>query len=90
MKPKAEPKSAKADEAPEKEASPEAAAASGSELDASTVKLPKVGDMSEFLSQFDNESDIKALQARDSRKTAQSHYEARLLELSGPTAGEKD
>jgi large subunit ribosomal protein L4 len=90
VKPKAEPKSAKADEAPEKEASPEAAAASGSELDASTVKLPKVGDMSEFLSQFDNESDIKALQARDSRKTAQSHYEARLLELSGPTAGEKD
>ena len=64
-------------------------AASGTELDLSTIKLPKVGDMPEFLAQFDNESDIKALKARDSRKTAQPHYEARLVELSGPAEGKK-
>ena len=42
-----------------------------------------------FLAQFDNESDIKALKARDSRKTAQRLYEARLMELSGPAKGKK-
>ena len=59
------------------------------ELDLSTVKLPKVGDMAEFVAQFDNESDIKALKARDSRKTAQPHYDARLAELSGSAKGKK-
>ena len=64
-------------------------AASGTELNLSTIKLPKVGEMAEFLVQFDNESDIKALKARDSRKTAQPLYEARLVELSGPAKGKK-
>ena len=82
--------SRKAEAAPKKKASPKSPAASGSELDLSTIKLPKVDDMAEFLAQFDNESDIKALKARDSRKTAQPHYEARLAELSGPAKGKKD
>jgi large subunit ribosomal protein L4 len=69
-------------------ASPKSSA--GSELDLSTLKLPKVGDMAAFLAQFDDESDINALKARDSRKTAQAHYEARLTELSGGSKGEKD
>jgi len=84
-KPEAEPKT----KAKPKQASPKSSAASGSELDLSTVKLPKVGDMAEFLAQFDNESDIEALKARDSRKTAQPHYEARLVELSGSAKGKK-
>ncbi len=46
--------------------------------------------MAEFLAQFDTVSDIKALMARDSRKTAQAHYEARLTELSGAAKGKKD
>ena len=84
-KPEAEPKT----EAKPKQASPKSSAASGSELDLSTIKLPKVGDMAEFLAQFDNESDVEALKKRDSRKTAQPHYEARLVELSGSTKGKK-
>ena len=90
-KPKAEAKAApKAEVAPKKKAAPKSSAASGSDLDLSAIKLPKVGDMLEFLAQFDNESDIKALKARDSRKTAQAHYEARLTELSGAAKGKKD
>ena len=91
-KPKAELKTksdTKAETAPKKKAAPKASAASGTKLDLSTIKLPKVGDMAEFLAQFDNESDIKTLKARDSRKTAQPHYEARLVELSGPAKGKK-
>ena len=88
--PKAKTKSdTKAETAPKKKAVPKASAASGTELDLSTIKLPKVGDMAGFLAQFDNESDIKTLKARDSRKTAQPHYEARLVELSGPAKGKK-
>ena len=52
-------------------------------IDVATVKLPRVGDMSDFLAQFDSVDDVKALEARDSRKTAQAHYHARLLALSG-------
>ena len=92
-----EPKpEAKAEPKPEAKAEPKAEAKpktkSGTkahELDLSTVKLPKVGDMAEFVAQFDNESDIKALKARDSRKTAQPHYDARLAELSGSAKGKK-
>ena len=84
-KAEAEPKT----EAKPEQASPKSSAASGSELDLSTIKLPKVGDMAEFLAQFDSESDIEALKARDSRKTAQPHYEARLVELSGSAKGKK-
>ena len=88
--PKAKTKSdTKAETAPKKKAAPKASAAAGTELDLSTIKLPKVGDMAGFLAQFDNESDIKTLKARDSRKTAQPHYEARLVELSGPAKGKK-
>ena len=83
-KPEPKAKGAKeAEKAPAKKASAKSSEASGSELDVSTIKLPPVGGMPEFLKQFDEESDIKALQARDSRKTAQSHYETRLRELSG-------
>ena len=52
-------------------------------LDASSVMLPKVGDLAEFLTQFDSAADVEALRSRDSRKTAQARYEARLLELTG-------
>ena len=89
-KPKAEAKTksdTKAEVAPKRKASPKASAASGAESDLSTIKLPKVADMAGFLAQFDNESDIKTLKARDSRKTAQPLYEARLVELSGPAKG---
>ena len=88
--PKAKTKSdTKAEVALKKKASPKASAASGAESDLSTIKLPKVADMAGFLAQFDNESDIKTLKARDSRKTAQPLYEARLVELSGPAKGKK-
>ena len=76
--------------APRKKAAPKSSAASASELDPSTVKLPKVGDMAKFLTQFDNASDIKTLMGRDSRKTVQAYYEARLSELSGSAKGKKD
>ena len=86
-KPKAAPK---AEAAPKKKAAPKSSEPSGSEVDLSAIKLPKVGDMPGFLAQFDTVSDIKALMARDSRKTAQAHYEARLTELSGAAKGKKD
>ena len=50
--------------------------------DASSVVLPKVGDLAEFLTQFDSAADVEALRSRDSRKTAQARYEARLVELT--------
>ena len=75
--------------APRKKAAPKSSEPSGSEVDLSAIKLPKVGDMAEFLAQFDTVSDIKAMMARDSRKTAQAHYEARLTELSGAAKGKK-
>ena len=81
---------AKAKAQPKKKAAPKSSGASASELDLSTIKLPKVGDMAKFLAQFDNVSDIKTLMARDSRKTAQADYEARLSELSGSAKGKKD
>jgi large subunit ribosomal protein L4 len=90
-KAKAAPKAAPdAKATPKKKAAPKSSAASASELDLSTVKLPKVGDMAKFLTQFDKASDIKTLMVRDSRKTAQAHYEARLGELSGSAKGKKD
>ena len=46
--------------------------------------------MAKFLTQFDNASDIKTLMGRDSRKTVQAYYEARLSELSGSAKGKKD
>jgi large subunit ribosomal protein L4 len=78
----------KAKAAPKKKAAPKSSVAS--ELDLSTVKLPKVGDMAEFLAQFDNVADIKTLKARDSRKTVQAYYEARLGDLSGSAKGKKE
>ena len=87
-KPKTKPKAkgaakteAKAEAAPEQSLA-KSPGASESELDVATIKLPKVADMAEFLARFDNESDIKALQARDSRKTVQTHSEVRLMEIS--------
>ena len=52
-------------------------------IDIASVKPPKVGELAEFLAQFDSADDVNALKANDSRKTAQAHYDARLLELSG-------
>lgn len=57
--------------------------ADSAEVDVATVKLPKIGDLGDFLAQFSSVEEVAALQARDARKTAQSHYEARLSELSG-------
>jgi large subunit ribosomal protein L4 len=54
-------------------------------IDVATVKLPKVADLAAFLGQFDDVADVSALQERDSRKTAQGYYEARLVELGGAT-----
>lgn len=85
-KAEAAPKEKQAKAAPKK-APP--TAASGSELDLSSIKLPNVGDLAAFVAQFDNDSDIKALKARDSRKTAVAHYDARLAELSGSAKGKK-
>ena len=80
-KPKAEKKSkpvAEAAPAPEVEAP----VAEGG-VDIASVKPPKVGELADFLAQFDSADDVKALKANDSRKTAQAHYDTRLLELSG-------
>jgi large subunit ribosomal protein L4 len=85
-KAEAAPKEKQAKAAPKK-APP--TAASGSELDLSSIKLPNVGDLAAFLAQFDDDSDIKTLKARDSRKTAVAHYDARLAELSGAPKGKK-
>jgi large subunit ribosomal protein L4 len=94
-KPKAKPK---AEAKPETKSDTKAEAApkkvpptavSGSELDLSSIKLPNVGDLAAFLAQFDDDSDIKTLKARDSRKTAAAHYDARLAELSGAPKGKK-
>jgi large subunit ribosomal protein L4 len=52
------------------------------DFDVANIKLPKVSEMRDFLAQFDSVNEVKDLQARDNRKTAQAHYNARLLELS--------
>ena len=85
-KAEAAPKEKKAKAAPKKVPP---TAVSGSELDLSSIKLPNVGDLAAFLAQFDDDSDIKTLKARDSRKTAAVHYDARLAELSGAPKGKK-
>ena len=79
------PAEAQALPAPEAEAQ-----ATDSGVDVASVALPKVGDMSAFLAGFDSADDVKALKARDSRKTAQGHYLARLLELSGEGGGQEE
>lgn len=71
-----------ADDAPAVETA-EVVDADSAEVDVATVKLPKIGDLGDFLAQFSAVEEVAALQARDARKTAQSHYEARLSELSG-------
>jgi hypothetical protein len=59
-------------------------------IDVSSVKPPKVSDLGEFLAQFDSADDVKTLKANDSRKTAQAHYDARLLELSGGAGAQEE
>lgn len=97
-KPKAEPetksdiRAATAPKGKQAKAAPKKApptAVSGSELDLSSIKLPNVGDLAAFLAEFDDDSEIKTLKARDSRKTAVAHYDARLAELSGVPKGRK-
>ena len=77
-------------EAAEAEAAAPEATDGGSALD--DIKLPKVGDLAEFLAGFGDPADVQALQDRDSRKTARVYYEARLVELSGgeSTAAEEE
>jgi large subunit ribosomal protein L4 len=69
--------------AKEEKAAASEAAAPAATSDVESVKLPNVGDLAAFLQGYDNASDVEALQARDSRKTAQGHYEARVSEISG-------
>ena len=84
-KPKVETKpKAEAKPKVEKEAAPKAEKpAEAAPADAAAVKPPKVGELADFLANIDSADDVKALKAADSRKTAQAHYDARLLELSG-------
>ncbi len=82
-KAKAAPKKKKAAPAP----APEAAEGAVSIDD---IKLPKVGDLSDFLAGFDNATDVAALQERDGRKTARVYYEARLAELTGGGSPSED
>jgi len=91
-KPKVEAKAPKAEKAvPAAKAEKAAPAPEVDALDPATVALPKVGDLADFLARFDDPADIETLRARDSRKTAQSHYDARLLELTGRgTSDEED
>ena len=60
------------------------------DFDVANVKLPKVSEMHDFLAQFDLVKEVKDLQVRDNRKTAQTHYNARLLELSGDDDSDGD
>ena len=85
----AEPKEApvEAPSAVESAPAPEATESAGSIAD---VKLPKVGELSEFLAGLDSATDIAALQGRDARKTAQVYYEARLAELTGDAGSAED
>jgi len=54
------------------------------------IKLPKVGDLADFLAGFDHAADVAALQERDVRKTARVYYEARLVELTGGEGPSED
>lgn len=47
------------------------------------IELPIVAELADFLQGFDDPELIRALQERDSRKTAQRHYDARVEELTG-------
>ncbi|MFL2545250.1 MAG: 50S ribosomal protein L4 [Longimicrobiales bacterium] len=53
-----------------------------SKFDISSIKLPKISELAEFLLQFDSVSDIEELKGRDGRKTAQALYEERMAGLS--------
>ena len=55
----------------------------------SSIKLPKISELAEFLLQCDSFSDIEELKGRDGRKTAQALYEARLAGL-GSDSDEED
>ena len=55
-----------------------------------TVEAPRVSELADFLSRFDSLDEVKALKARDSRKTAQAHYDARMDELSGGADAEEE
>ncbi len=85
--PKAEAAPVVEEAAPEVEEAPAAEVAPAEEgsddFDPETVTLPKVGDLAEFLAGVTEVAHVEALQARDSRKTAQAHYAARLEELAG-------
>jgi len=65
----------------------EGAAAGESEgetpIDPDEIELPTVARLADFLSDFDDVALIRALQDRDERKTAQTHYDARIEELTG-------
>nr|NIP56715.1 50S ribosomal protein L4 [Gemmatimonadota bacterium]NIP77789.1 50S ribosomal protein L4 [Gemmatimonadota bacterium]NIR77092.1 50S ribosomal protein L4 [Gemmatimonadota bacterium]NIU29444.1 50S ribosomal protein L4 [Gemmatimonadota bacterium]NIV59858.1 50S ribosomal protein L4 [Gemmatimonadota bacterium] len=52
-------------------------------VDLDEIELPIVAELADFLQDFDDPELIRALQERDSRKTAQRHYDARVEELTG-------
>ncbi len=86
------PAEAKTEEEPKVEEALKAAPAVEAEsgVDVSSVKLPNVGELAEFLTQFDAAADVEALKARDNRKTAVAHYDSRLAELAGGDSREGD
>lgn len=49
------------------------------------AELPKVADLESHLAEITSADDVRAMQARDTRATAQEHYENRLLQLERPT-----
>jgi large subunit ribosomal protein L4 len=81
------PAAPKTEKAPKAAPAPEEAEGAVSIED---IKLPKVGDLADFLAGFDNAADVASLQERDGRKTARVYYEARLVELTGGGSPSED
>ena len=68
---------------------PRAAPEEGS-ISVATAEPPRVAELADFLSRFDSLDEVETLKARDSRKTAQAHYDARMEELSGGADAEEE
>ena len=50
-------------------------------FDTSSIKLPKISELTDFLLEFESVVEIESLRDRDGRKTAKAIYEARLVAL---------
>jgi hypothetical protein len=57
-------------------------------FDTSTIKLPKISELTDFLLEFESVVEIESLRDRDGRKTAKAIYEARLVAL-GKDSGQE-